>query len=159
MLRHWRPARAKKEQLGEAFTKMRLGKDARSNITIKRGISKYATSQRKALAPTLSLVVLTDVSDGVEHGSDNWRQGSGGVCDGYLPNKAFTCEGRLSAGGRGPRLHPRLSRLLHRPRADWLPHLPEQPADRAAAAAFAVAATAIAAPVMRPPRRPQTASR
>jgi hypothetical protein len=35
-------------------------------------------------------VVLTDVSDGVKHGSYNWRQGSGGVCDGYLPNKAFT---------------------------------------------------------------------
>jgi hypothetical protein len=46
-----------------------------------------------AIALALSVVVLTDVSDGVEHGSYNWRQGSDGVCDGYVPNKAFTCEG------------------------------------------------------------------
>ena len=32
------------------------------------------------------------MSDGVEHGSDEGRQGSGGVCDGYMPNKTFTCE-------------------------------------------------------------------
>jgi hypothetical protein len=73
MLRHWRAARAKKEQLGGAFTKLRHGRDARPNITIKRALSKYATSQRKTLALTLSIVVLTDASDGVEHGSYNWR--------------------------------------------------------------------------------------
>jgi hypothetical protein len=38
-------------------------------------------------------MLLTDVLDGVEHGSYNWRQGSGGVRDGYVSNKAFACEG------------------------------------------------------------------
>ena len=87
---------APKRAAGWGIYQLRHGSDARSNITIKRALSKYATSQRKALALTLSFVVLTDASDGVGHGSYNWRQGSGGVCDGYLPNKAFTCEGRRS---------------------------------------------------------------
>jgi hypothetical protein len=33
-----------------------------------------------------SFVIVTDMSDGVEHRSYNWRQRSGGVCDGNVPN-------------------------------------------------------------------------
>jgi hypothetical protein len=96
MLRHWRAARAKKEQLGGAFTKLRHGRDARSNITIKRALSKYATSQRKALALTLSFVVLTDVSDGVKHGSYNWRKRSGGGVRRLSAEQSVHLRGRLS---------------------------------------------------------------